>query len=374
MTSDRMPATRAVLIVLGLYLLFAAGPATAQLSFAQQSAIRHSCRFDFMSNCFGIPPGGREALQCLQRNVAKVSPRCQNALNAVTPRPAAPPAVAGQPAAPIEVAPGAAPHWPTAEQQAAIRQSCRSDFISHCEGVQPGGAEALQCLRQNTSQLSPKCSRAVAAVGAGPDTAPESAGAQSTIAAPNVIYVTNFQLDPEAFHPGAGEPLRQLRPGLLGNLLKGEAGSKKRAERIRKLVDLMARELVKDLVHAGLKAQRLAPGARLPARGWLVRGVFTKLDEGKKLERAVIGLGAGKTALKVVVTVDDLERGKVEPIYTIDEGAQSGILPGGAATAAIRFSPYVLAARFVMAEFAIERNIRKTAREISGDIAERIRK
>ena len=71
---------------------------------------------------------------------------------------------------------------------------------------------------------------------------------------------------------------------------------------------------------------------------------------------------------------DDLEHGKLEPLYTIDEGAHSGILPGGAATAAIRFSPYVLAARFVLSGRAIERNIRKTAREISGDIVKRIRK
>jgi hypothetical protein len=374
MTTDRKPAARAILIVLGLCLVFMAGPAAAQLSLEQQGAIRRSCRFDFMQNCFGIPPGGREALQCLQRNIANVSPRCQSALNAVTPQPAAMPPPPVQPAAPLKLAPAAGPHLPTAEQQAAIRQSCRSDFISHCAGVPPGGAEALQCLQRNASQLSPTCGRAVAAVGAGPGKPPAPAAAQRPVKAPNVIYVTNFQLDPEAFHPDAGDPLRQLRPGLLGNLIKREASPKNRAERIHKLVDLMARQLVKDLDHAGHKARRLAPGEKLPAQGWLVRGVFTKLDQGKRLERAVIGLGAGKTALKVVVTVDDLEHGKLEPLYTIDEGAHSGILPGGAATAAIRFSPYVLAARFVLSGRAIERNIRKTAREISGDIVKRIRK
>jgi Domain of unknown function (DUF4410)/Cysteine rich repeat len=374
MTSDRKPTARAILIVLGLCLFFMAGPAAAQLSLEQQRIVRRSCRFDFMQNCFGILPRGPAALQCLQRNAANLSAACQVALNAVAPQPAAMPPPPVQPAAPLKVAPAAGPHWPTAEQKDAIRQSCRSDFISHCAGVQPGGAEALHCLQRNASQLSPKCGSAVAAVGASPGKPPASAGAKPPAVAPNVIYVTNFQLDPEAFHPGAESPLRQMRPGLLGNLLKREAGSKNPAEQVRGLIDLMARQLVKDLEHAGLKARRLAPGESLPLQGWLVRGVFTKLDEGKKLERAVIGLGAGKTALKVVVTVDDLEHGNVKPLYTIDESAHSGILPGGAVTAAIRFNPYVLAAHFVMSGRAIERNIKKTAREISAAIVKHIRK
>jgi hypothetical protein len=374
MTTDRKPAARAILIALGLYLVFMAGPAAAQLSPEQQGAIRGSCRFDFMQNCFGIPPGGREALQCLQRNIAKVSPACQSALNAVTPQPAAMPPPPVQPAAPLKLAPATAPHFPTAEQQTAIRQSCRSDFISHCAGVPPGGAEALLCLQRNASQLSPKCGRAIAAVGAGPGKPPAPAAAQRPVKAPKVIYVANFQLDPEAFHPDAEGPLRQRRPGLLGNLLRGQAGSRNPAEQIRGLVDLMARHLVLDLERAGFKARRLAPGEKLPARGWLVRGVFTKLDEGKRLERAIIGLGAGKTALKVVVTVDDLEHGKVEPLYTIDEGAHSGIMPGAVVTAAIHFNPYALAAHFLISGRAIERNVRKTAREITRDIVERIRK
>ena len=38
---------------------------------------------------------------------------------------------------------------PTTAQQNAIRQSCRSDFMTHCSGVTPGGADALACLQQH---------------------------------------------------------------------------------------------------------------------------------------------------------------------------------------------------------------------------------
>ena len=39
--------------------------------------------------------------------------------------------------------------------------------MSHCSGVQPGGAEALQCLKRNEAQLSAACRSAVAAIGGG---------------------------------------------------------------------------------------------------------------------------------------------------------------------------------------------------------------
>ena len=41
----------------------------------QQSAIRSNS--DFMANCSGVPRGGKEALQCLKDNVAKLSSGCQ---------------------------------------------------------------------------------------------------------------------------------------------------------------------------------------------------------------------------------------------------------------------------------------------------------
>jgi hypothetical protein len=59
---------------------------------------------------------------------------------------------------------------PTPEQIAAIRQSCRSDFMSHCAGVQPGGRDALQCLKRNAGGVSAPCKTALDAVGPKPVT------------------------------------------------------------------------------------------------------------------------------------------------------------------------------------------------------------
>jgi hypothetical protein len=196
-------------------------PAGAQPTAAQQDAIRNSCRSDFMSNCSGVPRGGAEALQCLQRNAGKLSGACRSAVDAIAPKPAAatpasPPAAAAPPRAaapPAPAAPSAAtpaapsPAAPSAEQQAAIRQSCTSDFMANCSGVTPGGAEALQCLQRNSAKLSPSCQGAVTALSPKPATAPATAPAavppQPRTATP---------APPPAAAPAAPAPARVATP------------------------------------------------------------------------------------------------------------------------------------------------------------------
>jgi outer membrane biosynthesis protein TonB len=273
--------------------------AAQQPTQAQREAIRASCRADFMANCAGVEPGGREALECLQHNDAKLSAACREAVNAVAPKPAersettapaAPPetkpdavpaqtqatpassqddalkavqsactlndlvahcswiapnnpeillclkanaaglspgcqaAVQSLPAAtapvtapvvaapppppppiepkhraepekkpaeqpragapPLTPAAAAAPSQPSEQQKAAIRAACRSDFMSHCAGVQPGGAAALQCLQRNAASLSGACRSAVAAIGGGgaPATGTPAAAATPAVA------------------------------------------------------------------------------------------------------------------------------------------------------------------------------------------------
>ena len=86
----------------------------------QQSAIRSNCRSDFMANCSGVPRGGKEAMQCLKDNVAKLSSGCQQAVKAVMPAPAAKP-----PAPPVTAAPAApaAPRSATSPRRRAAAPS-----------------------------------------------------------------------------------------------------------------------------------------------------------------------------------------------------------------------------------------------------------
>jgi hypothetical protein len=135
---------------------------------------------------------GREAFECLQRNLAKLSASCKTAVNeigapaapaaagppkATVPEAAAPSApTAPPPAAPATAAPTVTPPAnatmpaatamkPTAEQKNAVRAACRSDFVALCSGIKPRGTAALRCLQRNAAQLSEPCRGAMAAVG-----------------------------------------------------------------------------------------------------------------------------------------------------------------------------------------------------------------
>jgi len=69
---------------------------------------------------------------------------------------------------------------PSQGERDAIRSACRSDFLAHCAGVQPGGKEAFECLLQNDAQLSQSCKSAVSAV----VRKPEPASKEPTATAP----------------------------------------------------------------------------------------------------------------------------------------------------------------------------------------------
>ncbi|MGJ4957693.1 hypothetical protein ACQR1H_18750 [Bradyrhizobium sp. HKCCYLRH2015] len=49
-------------------------------------------------------------------------------------------------------------------QRNAIKSACRSDYMSKCASVPPGGAAAFQCLQKNIAGLSSACQTAVKAL------------------------------------------------------------------------------------------------------------------------------------------------------------------------------------------------------------------
>ena len=51
---------------------------------AQVNAVKSACRSDYPKVCASVPPGGAPALECLEKNKAKVSAGCQKAVTAAT--------------------------------------------------------------------------------------------------------------------------------------------------------------------------------------------------------------------------------------------------------------------------------------------------
>jgi len=221
---------------------------------AQREAIRSACRSDYIAHCSSVPPGGLEALQCLQKNMSSLSGSCKSAVSAAsaaekpaapvaaekTEAPAAPktdapaaaepakPATTTAPAAPPATAPKAATSTaakkPTDAQVAAIRSACRSDYPKVCAGVPTGGAPALKCLDKNKANVSSGCQQALNAAGggaapaAGGSTGAPAAGsaAAPAAAAPAVIVLRPMRPREELFvlRSACGGDVRSLCGGV----------------------------------------------------------------------------------------------------------------------------------------------------------------
>jgi hypothetical protein len=111
-----------------------------------------------------VPPGGAPALECLEKNKAKVSPACEKALSAA----------AGGGAATTAAPAGAAPAPAAApavivlrplrprEELFIVRSACGADIRTLCAGLAPGGGRIVQCIASNAASLSPACKEVLA--------------------------------------------------------------------------------------------------------------------------------------------------------------------------------------------------------------------
>jgi hypothetical protein len=141
-------------------------------SSAQIAAVKSNCRSDYMKVCSSVTPGGPAALQCLEKNEARLSPSCKKAVAAAAGGGGAAPAAAGATAnaAPEAPAAGAAPSGATPaaaplvlrpmrpiEVLGVIRSACGADVRSLCAGVPAGGGRIISCLVEQSASLSPAC-------------------------------------------------------------------------------------------------------------------------------------------------------------------------------------------------------------------------
>ena len=177
---------------------------------------------------------------------------------------------------------------------------------------------------------------------------------------PRTVYVEDFVLDYQ--HVQTDEGIRG-RVGVLQRVPRVRPQPNP-AEQARKLVNLLSESLVADLVEAGIPAVRMTHGAVLPSDGWLLHGVFVEVDEGNRLQRAVIGFGSGASHMEVMVGVNDLATHPEAPFILFGTVTDPSKLPG----AVVSMNPYMAAARFVMEKNATEKDVKRTSKEIVNEI------
>jgi Domain of unknown function (DUF4410) len=176
------------------------------------------------------------------------------------------------------------------------------------------------------------------------------------VSQPAMVYVSDFELAPDSIQSESRLSSHRLHAYL-------------EQSKARSLVVTMSNSIIEDLAKKGIASERLTANSPLPRKGWLVRGVFMKVDEGDRAKRAVIGFGSGQTDLKVLTTTDDLSAEPAPtPLYRMQLDSTSNKAPG----AVITLNPYVAAAKFVLAGKDLDRSTQATAEQIADKVAARV--
>jgi len=110
---------------------------------------------------------------------------------------------------------------------------------------------------------------------------------------PGRIIVYNFAATPGDIAADAaisGNYQRRATPQTLEQIQQGH-----------KLGDIVARELVKEILKLGMPAERVKTGPSPGIGDLLIKGEFVSIDEGSRMKRMLIGFGAGAGELKTHV-------------------------------------------------------------------------
>jgi len=181
---------------------------------------------------------------------------------------------------------------------------------------------------------------------------------------PGIIYISDFAL--YAKEHSEDEGVSGALPGRLGKRMPHPLARGESAEKAFHIVEDMAESLVQNLVERGMTARRLSDASGdLPVDGWLVQGVFTEVDEGNRIRRAVIGFGRGSSSMDLQIGISNLASSEPRaPFLIIGTTKDPNMIPG----AIVTMNPYVAAAKFVLAKNAAPKDIKKTAALIADEI------
>ena len=134
-------------------------------------------------------------------------------------------------------------------------------------------------------------------------------------ARPPMIYVEKFDLGAAQIQSDPGTLTG--RPRLLNFRQKDPA------QELDRLANLLSDEVMHDLNQQKINAKRFAD-ADLPRAGWLVSGEFLEYDQGNRMQKAVLGFGAGNEDANLYVKVADLSRPPGENLLNFNVDSSGG--------------------------------------------------
>jgi hypothetical protein len=126
-------------------------------------------------------------------------------------------------------------------------------------------------------------------------------------------------------------------------------------------------------------SKRLIPAVAAPKgfhpqreKAWLIRGRFTRVNQGSRLLRGAIGFGAGGTKFETQVEVYDLSTGDNKPFYTFSTTGGSNAEPGALPSLATDPLTLVIEAAGGAGNVAhgVSEDTNRTAREITAELSD----
>jgi len=157
---------------------------------------------------------------------------------------------------------------------------------------------------------------------------PQTTAAPVTTVRPNVIVVYDFAASAEAVNLNQSLVQRAYRSATMSGEEQQAAQSKTAQETAEDLSD----DLVKRLTDLGFNGEKLPRGTPPPDGAVAVDGEFVDIDEGNRLRRLVIGLGAGASKLGTQVNIYQVAGGQTSQLLTFTTHAESAKTPGAAMT------------------------------------------
>ncbi len=146
------------------------------------------------------------------------------------------------------------------------------------------------------------------------------------LAKPEYILVHDFAVtaDEVALDRAIGAQLLQR--------LQGDSQNEEQLKVGRATAQALAIELVKAIQKLGLTAKRAMEAKQHTGTTLAIEGQFVSIDEGNRLRRMVIGLGAGATEVKTQVQVYNVTSASRTLLQQFETTAQSSRKPGMAET------------------------------------------
>ena len=140
----------------------------------------------------------------------------------------------------------------------------------------------------------------------------------------------------------------------------------------KKITAQLSGDIVKRLSEAGFAAEPLPEGIKMPKGPyWLVGGSFDRVNQGSRLLRALVGLGAGGTKVETTVAVSSLSQKPPREFLTFKTSGGSNTEPGpGALILPTNPLDVILPIVWASSMTGLTKDTSRTAKEITATLSE----